>query len=686
MRHGSITISLAAALQFLCPTHASAQQPTPSTWIPWDRWPTTFGRMALDPLTARPQILTESQWLQWNGATFWPGRPPLPATHFGRSIAIDPVSGWLFAYAFHRSIPGAHMLAFDGRSWRTLPMPALGSSYWSRHVVFDSMRGQMALIGLVGSTGIAIWHWNGSNWTSPIATTTPLQHGSLLAAMDLHRGRLVVLASQQHLEWDGTRWHAPGPAPSVHALGYDPRRRRMVAVQLYSAPAAIQEYDGASWTPAMPTTVSSVSEASICHDPALGEMLILAGSNIGEPTVWSWNGVRLQARGSQTPDPEVYQPLFDPMLLRMTASSQDRLLAWEGDRWASIGTGSQPSFRTLDAPGQRVVGMLGHGLLELRGGSWVQFATLPNYTYQISSGVFEFDLGGTLLIHGPALWPSPPVSLLYDRVLGFQPAPAGPRPTAQSGFAARLHPASGGIILFGGTANGQDMAETWRWASGQWLQLAPAHAPSPRVDPVMAVDPTTGDLILAGGRSGAAATRLLDAWSWNGTDWQLLSGTLPFPINGLAFDPMRGTMTGTAQRRLAYYSRHPSSTSAVGSGCGGRRGPPTLMAIGDPSLGNESFALRVGNLDPGTPAFVLFDFAANPTASGPCPIHLSQPMTLAVLPADLLGGASIPVPVPFVQPLRGLLIHLQAGAIDFAPGALYGEYSLSAGLRLTLGD
>jgi hypothetical protein len=97
--------------------------------------------------------------------------------------------------------------------------------------------------------------------------------------------------------------------------------------------------------------------------------------------------------------------------------------------------------------------------------------------------------------------------------------------------------------------------------------------------------------------------------------------------------------------------------------------PPSRSTVGS----------DVSRLAAGTPVFAILDFATQPTVVGGCTVYLPQPLTLLVAPGDAIGGSTLPMPVPFLQALRGLPIYAQGGAIDFTGGALFGEYSLTAG-------
>jgi len=66
-----------------------------------------------------------------------------------------------------------------------------------------------------------------------------------------------------------------------------------------------------------------------------------------------------------------------------------------------------------------------------------------------------------------------------------------------------------------------------------WVQLSPAHSPSPRYWPAMAYDPVSRQLLLFGGMT--ASGTINDTWLFDGTDWtQLQTSSAPLPRYGAA--------------------------------------------------------------------------------------------------------------------------------------------------------
>ena len=72
------------------------------------------------------------------------------------------------------------------------------------------------------------------------------------------------------------------------------------------------------------------------------------------------------------------------------------------------------------------------------------------------------------------------------------------------------------IVLFGGTANSVELADTWEWDGTSWIDVTPADptaSPSPRSGHSMAYDPVRGRIVMFGG----AGTQ--ETWEWDGTTW-----------------------------------------------------------------------------------------------------------------------------------------------------------------------
>src|SRR5216683_299397 len=72
-------------------------------------------------------------------------------------------------------------------------------------------------------------------------------------------------------------------------------------------------------------------------------------------------------------------------------------------------------------------------------------------------------------------------------------------------------------VLFGGSAQGVDLGDTWVFDGTTWTHLTPANSPSPRFGHAMAFDSVRNRVVLFGGRSNGV--RMADTWEWDGSNW-----------------------------------------------------------------------------------------------------------------------------------------------------------------------
>lgn len=130
---------------------------------------------------------------------------------------------------------------------------------------------------------------------------------------------------------------------------------------------------------------------------------------------------------------------------------------------------------------------------------------------------------------------------------------AGLLPPARGGGVMAFDPATGQLILFGGTGAFGSLGDTWTWNGQSWTQLHPLHSPPAQSDSLMGYDPATRRLVLIGAQALVAdtdpCTRLagqtpscepvslfrgvplsLDTWTWDGSDWTDLA-IAPMPAD-----------------------------------------------------------------------------------------------------------------------------------------------------------
>jgi len=129
----------------------------------------------------------------------------------------------------------------------------------------------------------------------------------------------------------------------------------------------------------------------------------------------------------------------------------------------------------------------------------------------------------------------------------------------------------------------------------------------------------------------------------------------------------------------------------LGPGCG-VPAPPTLYAIGTvarATLGNATFALASGGNPPGALCgFVAILAGGTTVLDTGCTLYAASATSVAgpfPAVADRAGVATMPLPVPNEPALEGMHADFQA-ANSSPPGALFGQFNLSSGLRVHIGS
>lgn len=212
----------------------------------------------------------------------------------------------------------------------------------------------------------------------------------------------------------------------------------------------------------------------------------------------------------------------------------------------------------------------------------------------------------------------------------WSPQTPASAPTARMGHAMALDPTTGRVLLFGGLQLGGPFAgDTWTWNGTTWTQLLPAHAPSPRANAAMAADLVRGRIVLHAGYDGQDLT---DTFEWNGSDWTPVAtpvqpGVPVFPAlatgpTGLHVVLFGGEDAGgVAQAATWWYGRF-AGTRAFGAGCGS---PPLALAAAPasaPVLG-QAFRSEMTPVPAGAVAFQTLG-VSNSTWNGlPLPIDLT---------------------------------------------------------------
>jgi ELWxxDGT repeat protein len=177
--------------------------------------------------------------------------------------------------------------------------------------------------------------------------------------------------------------------------------------------------------------------------------------------------------------------------------------------------------------------------------------------------------------------------------------------------------------------------------------------------------------LVPGAGSGLQGNQVSDGWATLlGTTWFFLGTTPATGTEPFAFE--------------ASWLQAPCTTCPV-AGCAGTSGVPRLEAVGQPTLGNGAFALRVRSARPASLGLLLLD-APGPTTAlpGGCTLFTGAlPLIFAAL-TDGAGEATSPLPIPIFPWLLGAALRTQWAVLD-PNGAFQQSLSFSNGCHVVLG-
>jgi hypothetical protein len=470
---------------------------------------------------------------EWKNETWTQVSIARPPTGYGlASMDFDAATGQMIIFG-GTTQPGlcglthpvltADTNSFDGKSWTTVatsgPSPRDRSS-----MGFDPRTGKMVLVGGFDEDRNALgdtWTWDGTAWKQE-ATSGPPSDMDGQMAFDGQTGRLVLFGGYDDDDrtwaWEGGVWHEQDtltspegeiPGVTAHVLAYDPATSQLV---LFGGNAE-QEYSSQTWIFAVPTTGAAWSrpsvsgspsqriDDSIAYDPAIGRLVMFGGEDSSSQALndtWVWDGSGWSPYAATNPRPArwgaalAYYPATGQLVLYGGTDAAGNLL---GDTWV------------------------------LADGAWTRVATSGPSPRTFAAMSFDPDEGklvlfGGLQNGGAALGDT----WLWDGSTWSDPGVMNPpytAPSARYKAALSFDPATGQMLLFGGSASGGTaLNDTWLLRAGHWYQLTASGGPSvTEADtPVMDFDAATGQMVLTSCCGGQPPWKEGE-WTWNGTAW-----------------------------------------------------------------------------------------------------------------------------------------------------------------------
>lgn len=515
-----------------------------------------------------------SETLIWRGHGWagWFGRPAAqPSASRDSAMVFDAARGETILFGGYNGAPFNETWAWDGERWRQLA-PTTAPPARSRHAMaYDAARRQIVMFGgasgVVGSTTYLgdTWVWDGAAWTA-IETPGPSPRADHRMAYDPARGEIMLFGGEIDVTtivgtgstsssgtyladtwvWDGSTWQLvdDGAGSLITGRGRVGLAWNGAEVilhgganwgafsvsgvgggQFYAPQPGTFRWDRAAsaWA-ALTTTGGAPAHAAAFAGLPDGRLAMLA-YNLAtmDGDTWLLDGETWQLQ-APTPGPvggthaAAYDPVHGQLLLTTTAAT----FAWDGG-WYLVDAGVPPAGRmAFDPRRERLVVLAGayDQLHEWTGSAWVSTTLDLPPSPPRSGAAYWIEPDGTSLVYGGHT--VGPLTTLDDhwRLTGATWAALTPAssPGARSRAAVASTPT--GAYVFGGLQDlGGYAADLWSWSGDAWNLVPPiGQAPGSRELASLTYLPTSGDLVLFGGRRNT--TSFADTWAWSGGTWR----------------------------------------------------------------------------------------------------------------------------------------------------------------------
>ncbi|MEY2981767.1 MAG: hypothetical protein RL562_1994 [Planctomycetota bacterium] len=459
---------------------------------------------------------------------------------------------------------------------------------------------------------------------------------------------VTAAASAQSTGWHAMRDGGPAHArfvPEVAGMATDTLRGRAVLYRPTLAPRTWELIAG-TWRPIptanLPPAPPVFNDFALTFDANRGVTILALGFAQGIVELWEYDGVDWTR--SSNPPPPLSTTLISP---RVSTIVHDPVR----NQLVLIYAESIPSgpFSSREVLGMRVRDAQGR---------WSS-QTFTNFNVStvngaIPRGAVTYHAGLQAIVYLPfdtfdfQAWNGTSWQTVAATGTGISVTSL-----PKSGFASGYDDTTDRLVVFGGSRSGNEVPDTFAWerSSGRWSRQATTRRPIATRDPVMTAAPG-GGVLVAG---GFECPRPQPCRIVTPAVWRL------------------GVVTGT--------------TTAIGPGCAGSAGIPTMTPRNQPTLGGR-FDLDLTSL-PAAPTTLTLGLIGVP--SPPVPLAAAGmpgcSLRLTIHASLLLGttpnSATWSLTIPDVGDLLGLSFDVQAAVTDAAANA--GGLVMSNALRATVG-
>ena len=619
MSHHTSRRALLLTLALLIPAAALATTPTgrENSTLVYDPVTTHSvlfgGSTALDPSTKMSYELSDT-W-DWNG-TIWTQLFPLhtPTARYGQVMVYDAARGRMVMFGGRTGNNKQDLgdtWVFKNGDWTQIDTPTAPAARVLAAAAYDPIRDRVVVFGgqTITSDGKTstpyydTWEFDGTTWTQVLSdgphADKPLMVWDGARANILMLGLDTNIATHQYnydpkttawVEKTGTRLPS---CVNQGALSYQSNSGTVFFTGGSCAGVSVvetsEEWDGNQWNPkSVAVNVGRLFGQAMTFDDLRQQTLLFGGVVVGSLPATPRNELWTFTNDWSL----AYDPNYTPPARELMAFQRDPAsgVIWlfsgrdpnilYGDfwkfqygKWQRVTTTTAPP-QTCATPGSAfdtdrqklVILCADNTLAEFDLNDWKTFDSLSKNppARAFSTMTYDANLKKSVLFGGYTTdyinetW-------LWDGTAWTQQRNHLPpqRIQAEMWFDPHLNR----TVIFGGLGRqtSQDRVtrfdDMWSLDGSGWTEIKPAHLPPPIYGAQVAVDPTTGNVLVFGGvrtdtvttpgtgNKPATTTQVQvyssDFWQWDGTDWtQVTFPRIPYAReNGaMAFDPSSQTM------------------------------------------------------------------------------------------------------------------------------------------------
>lgn len=456
----------------------------------------------------------------------------------------------------------------DGE-WQRVVTGVEPEARYGAQMVYDAARQEIVLFGGYGRNpeggpSLALndtWTWNGLRWQQEQPASSPSRRAFPAAAYDRERQEIVLFGG----------------------IGIDDNG------QAFKKLGDTWNWNGETWTRRQPATSPPVRNgAGMVFDEARGEILMFGGDGTSTPNqclakpmnicidvdgqggtpgdladTWVWDGQTwTQRTTANAPDPRSNMGMaYDPARRRVVLFSGVNIgglfwdtWTWDGTDWTEVTPAEQPAPRfspsmAYDRALDRVVLWGGHRITYLGADTWAwdgqAWTSLeePTPPERLDATLSTEPTSGLPLLFSGLGDKYFGDTWRYDN--GWQRLSPTTSPSARFDATVASDTDRKEVVVFGGLASGDNLADTWVWNGSNWRDATPALpglSPLARRSATMTYDQARDEVVLFGGWNSDLDVMFSDTWTWDGEGWtleQVTGGPPALQEHMMAFDAAR---------------------------------------------------------------------------------------------------------------------------------------------------